>query len=65
MAVQTPFLCNFQDFSVSINSFYGNKDYKTCGEFQITRDKIIYVQVERIVISITHELNSLQFYLSL
>ena len=22
---------------------------KTCGEFQITRDKIIYVQVERIV----------------
>ena len=59
------FLCNFQHFSVSINSFYGNKDYKTCGEFQITRDKIIiYVQVERIVISIRRELISLQFYLS-
>ena len=23
---------------------YGNKDYKTWGEFQITRDKIIYLQ---------------------
>ena len=44
MAVRTPFLCNFQHFSVSMNSFYGNKDYKTCGEFQIIRDKIIYVQ---------------------
>ena len=44
IAVRTPFLCNFQHFSVLINLFYGNKDYKTNGEFQITRDKIIYVQ---------------------
>ena len=44
MALRTPFLCNFQQFSVSINSFYGNKDCKTCPEFQIIRDKIIYVQ---------------------
>ena len=44
MAVRTPFQCDFQHFSASINSFYGNKDYKTCGEFQITRDNIIYVQ---------------------
>ena len=44
MAFRIPFLCNFQHFSISINSFYGNKDYKTCGEFQITREKIIYEQ---------------------
>ena len=60
MALWTPFLCNVQHFSVSINSFYGKKDYKTCEEFQITSDKIIYVQVERTEISI-----SLLFYLSL
>ena len=41
---------------------------KTIGlrqEFQITRDKIIYVQVKRIEISIMRRLFSLQFYLSL
>ena len=70
MAVRNPFLCNFQHFSVSVNSFYGNKGYKSCGEFQITRDKIIcdkiiYVLVERIVISIRRDFISLQFYLSL
>ena len=65
MAVRTPLLYNIQHFSVSINSFYGNKDHKTCGEFQISRDNIIYVQVERIVISIRRVLISLQFYLSL
>ena len=44
MALRTLSLSNFQHFLGSINSFYGNKNYETCGEFQITRDKIIYVQ---------------------
>ena len=50
---------------VIFNSFYRNKEYKTCRKFQITRDKIIYLQVERIVILIRRGLISLQFYLSL
>ena len=61
MAVRNQLVCNFQHFLVSFNSFYGNKDQKTCGEFQISREKIIYVQVERILISIRRELDGLQF----
>ena len=34
-SLRTPFLCNFQHFSVSINSFYGNKDYKLAGNFKL------------------------------
>ena len=57
MALRTPFLCNFQHFSVSINSFYGNKDYKLAGNY--------VSQVERIEISIMRGLISLQFHLFL
>ena len=40
-----------EHFSVSINSFYGNKDYKLAGNFKLPATKIftceiIYVQVE-------------------
>ena len=34
MALRTPFLCNFQQFSVSINSLYDNEDYKLAGNFK-------------------------------
>ena len=40
MALRTPFLCNFQHFSVSINSFYGNKDYKLAGNFKLPATKL-------------------------
>ena len=70
MALRIPFLYNFQHFSVSINSFYGNEDYKLGGNFKLPATKlvtceIIYVQVERIEISIRCGLIGLQFYLSL
>ena len=81
MALRTPFLCSFQHFSVSINSFYGNKDYKLAGNFKLLATKLFtcetsvtmdtfcnhgYVsQVERIEILIRRGLISLQFHLSL
>ena len=77
MALRTPFLCNFQHFSVSINSFYGNKDYKLAGNFKllatklftsetsVTMDTFRRSQVERIEISVRRGLISLQFHLSL
>ena len=34
------FLCNFQHFSVSVNSFYGNKDYKLAGNFKLPATKL-------------------------
>ena len=40
MALRTPFLCSFQHFSVSINSFYGNKDYKLAGNFKLLATKL-------------------------
>ena len=70
MALQTPFLCNSQHFSVSMNSFCGNKDYELAGnsklpETELSTCEIIDEQVERIETLIRHGLISLQFYLSL
>ena len=77
MALRTPFLCNFQHFLVSINSFYGNKDYKLAGNFKllatklftsetsVTMDTFRRSQVERIEILVRRGLISLQFHLSL